>query len=90
MTKWRPPLTAEDDWNALQALKAWFAEHPESTDPAEGVAALGLPDMTGIPSLPAARTSIQKRMAREADDMFHHAQTAITQRDHPLKSRRTA
>jgi hypothetical protein len=80
-------MTPADDWDALQKLKTWFAEHPGSTDPHEGITALGLPDMTGIPDL---ATSTQRRMAREATAMLEHARYVIEQRDHPLPGRRTA
>jgi hypothetical protein len=91
MTTWRRPMSAEDDYQALQKLKAWFAKHPESTDPAEGITALALPDMNGVPANRAQRTtSTQRRMAREAQAMLHHGQYAINMRDHPLKGRRTA
>jgi len=86
MTTWRRPMTPADDWNALQELRAWFGEHPGCTDPGEGITALRLPDMTGIPLARGSRTSTQRRMAREADAMLHHARYAISMRDHPLTS----
>jgi hypothetical protein len=74
-------MTAEDDYQALQALIGWFAEHPACTDPAEGVRALGLPDMTGVPKTRQARTTTQRRMATEAASMLQHAGYAIRNRD---------
>jgi hypothetical protein len=87
MTTWRRPMSPEDDYQALQKLKTWFAEHPGCTVPQEGITALGLPDMTGIPAIRALRTSTQRRMAREAEAMLHHARYVISMRDHPLPRR---
>jgi hypothetical protein len=77
----RRPMTAEDDFQALVALKSWFADHPDCSDPAAGVAALGLPDMTGVPQDPHARNRTQRRMAAEAASMLYHAGFAIRNRD---------
>jgi hypothetical protein len=44
-------MTAEDDYQALEALITWYGEHEDCTDPAEGIRALGLPDMTGVPQM---------------------------------------
>ena len=85
----RRRFTPDDDWDALEALKAWLAEHPDCTDPHEAVRALGLPDMTGIPDNPKARSSTQRRQAREARDMLQHAMYAIRTRDDPPLTRRT-
>jgi hypothetical protein len=74
-------MTAEDDFQALQALIGWFAEHQDCTDPFEGIKALGLPDMTGMPQSRQARTSTQRRMAAEASNMLQHAGYAIRNRD---------
>lgn len=74
-------MTDEDDWEALQALVTWFAEHPRCADPAEGIKALGLPDMTGVPADKRARTSTHRRMAAEATSMLQHAGYAIRKRE---------
>lgn len=74
-------MTAEDDYQALQALIKWYGEHEDCTDPAEGIKALGLPDMTGVPKTRQARTSTQRRMAAEAASMLQHAGYAIRSRD---------
>jgi hypothetical protein len=74
-------MTAEDDYQALQALIAWFNDHADCTDPAEGIRALGLPDMTGVPPSRHARNSTQRRMAAEAANMLQHAGFAIRSRD---------
>jgi hypothetical protein len=74
-------MTDEDDWQALQALIRWFADNPDCSDSAEGVRALGLPDMTGLPEDAHARSSTQRRMAAEAMSMIGHAGYAIRKRD---------
>jgi hypothetical protein len=74
-------MTPEDDFQALQQLKAWFADHPDCSDPAEGIAALGLPDMTGVPAKVHGRNRTQQRMAAEATSMLRHAGFAIRHRD---------
>jgi hypothetical protein len=77
----RRPMTAEDDFQALEAIKGWFADHADCCDPAAGVAALGLPDMAGVPQDPHARNRTQRRMAAEAASMLQHAGFAIRNRD---------
>jgi predicted component of type VI protein secretion system len=77
----RRSMTAEDDFQALLAIRAWFADHADCRDPAAGVAALGLPDMTGVPQDPHARNGTQRRMAAEAASMLQHAGFAIRNRD---------
>jgi len=76
-------MTGKEDFQALQDLKAWFAEHPECSDPAAGIRALGLPDMTGVPADPCARSRSRtlQRMAAEATAMLRHAEYAIRQRN---------
>jgi len=74
-------MTAEDDYQALQALIAWFNDHEDCIDPGEGIRALGLPDMTGVPPVRQARTTTQRRMAAEAANMLQHAGYAIRNRD---------
>jgi hypothetical protein len=74
-------MTAEDDYQALESLIAWFADHEDCTEPAEGIRALGLPDMTGVPENAHARNSTQRRMAAEAANMLQHAGYAIRNRD---------
>jgi hypothetical protein len=77
----RKRMTAEDDYAALEALKRWYGERPDCADPTAGVAALGLPDMTGVPKDRQARNITQRRMAAEAEAMLHHAGYAIRTRD---------
>jgi hypothetical protein len=82
-------MTADDDWEALQRIKAWLAEHPECTDPEIAVKALGLSVMDGVPADPKARTSAQQHHAKLARDMLQHAAYAIRDRDDPPLTRRT-
>jgi hypothetical protein len=76
--KW---MTAEDEFQALLKIKAWYADHPESSDPRAGIAALGLPDMTGVPQDKRARNRTQQRMAAEAVSMLKYAEYVIRTRD---------
>jgi hypothetical protein len=69
-------MTDEDEWQALQDLKAWVADHPDCT-PEQAVSALGLPDMTGVPADPNLRNRTQRRMAYEATAMLSYADYAI-------------
>jgi hypothetical protein len=69
-------MTAEDEWQALQDLKAWAADHPDRT-PQQAVRALGLPDMTGVPADPNLRDRTQRRMAYEATAMLSYAEYAL-------------
>jgi hypothetical protein len=77
----RRRMSDEDEWQALQSLKAWFAEHPQCSDPHEGIRALGLPDMTGVPEDVHARNRTQQRMTAEALAMLGYAGYAIRKRD---------
>jgi hypothetical protein len=70
-------LTSEDEDQALADLKEWFREHPEVTDPEAGIKALGLPDMTGIPADPKARTGTHKHMLRDAQTILIFAGYAM-------------
>jgi hypothetical protein len=70
-------MNDHDTWNALQALNAWFADHPDCREPAEGVRALGLPDATGVPADRRAWTSTHRRMAAEAGAMLDYAGYAM-------------
>jgi hypothetical protein len=70
-------LTGEDEDNAIRDLRAWFREHPNVTDPEAAIKALGLPDMTGVPADPKARTKIHWRMHRDAKLILQHAGYAM-------------
>jgi hypothetical protein len=86
----RVRMSDEVQARVIGSLKKWFAGHPECSDPAEAIAALGLPDMTGIPADPKQRTSGQKRAAALARDIRQHAEYALRCRDNPIPVRRKA
>ena len=70
-------LTDEDEIRIIKDLRAWFHDHPGVTDPAEGVKALGLPDMTGVAENVKDRDITQHRIAKEAELVLLHAGYAM-------------
>jgi hypothetical protein len=86
----RARMSDEDQGPVIDALKAWFAGHPECSDLAEAISALGLPSMDGIPEDRGVRTASQQRAAGAARDVLQHARYALNCRDNPLPARQEA
>lgn len=71
-----PWPTGDDHQGVIDAAKEYVKAHPDCTED-EVIAALELPDMTGIPQSRAARTAAQRRAAARAVDARQHAGYAI-------------
>jgi hypothetical protein len=84
--KW---LAGEDMWDVIELLKAYAGDHLGCTAE-EAIAALGLPDMTGVPKDPKERSGTQRLMARQSREVRHYAMFVIRVRDDPLSSRKAA
>lgn len=62
----------DDHREVIDAIKTYVRAHPGCTED-DVIGALGLPDMSGVPADPAARTRAQWKAAGRARDALQHA-----------------